>query len=131
MIRHDRYLVYTVLGRSVEVRMPVRMGGLRIKGVVEKVCRDIFNGELEFTISGEEYRFREPSAIVSEGGDIHFLYGDVDDFEEREIPVYNPYDEHLNQYLRRTRRTPMSSAVIKVGKIKKTTKCRWSTRVAV
>ena len=131
MTGHDRYLIYTLLGRSVEVRMPVRMGGLRLKGVVEKVYRDIFHGEVEVTISGESHRFREPAAIVMEEGRINFLYGDLEIPDDREMPEYNPYEEHLNQHLRRTRRTPVSRAVIKVGELKKTPRKRWRTRVAV
>lgn len=128
---HDRYLIYTLLGRSVEVRMPVRMGGLRLKGVVEKVCRDIFHGEVEVTISGESHRFREPAAIVTEGDSIHFLYGDLGLPSDMEMPEYNPYEEHLNQHLKRTRRTPVSKAVIKIGELKKSPRNRWRTRVAV
>lgn len=131
MTGHDRYLIYTLLGRSVEVRMPVRMGGLRLKGIVEKVCRDIFQGEVEVTISGESYRFREPAAIVMEGGNLHFLYGDLEIAEDKEMPEYNPYEEHLNQHLKRTRRTPVSTATIKVGELKKSPRNRWRTRVAV
>lgn len=128
---HDRYLIYRLLGRSVEIRMPVRMGGQRLKGIVEKVFRDIFSGEVSVTISGCEHSFREPSAIVIEGEDIHFLYGDIEKPEEEEVPSYNPYEEHLNQHLKRTARCPVSTAIFKVGELKKSPRARWRSRVAV
>lgn len=128
---HDRYLIYRLLGREVEIRRPARLGGQRLRGIVEKVYRDIFEGSVEVTVSGEVHIFREPSAIIPEGDDIHFLYGDVEPSEEAEVPSFNAYDESLHEHLRRTRRCPVHKTVFKLGDIKKTPRCRWRSRVAV
>lgn len=128
---HDRYLIYRLLGRSVEIRMPVRLGGQRLKGTVDKVFRDIFNGQVSVTISGDIHHFREPRAIVKEGGSIHFIYGDVEQVDEEDVPHYNPYEEHLNQHLKRTARCPVSTTIFKLGKLTKSPRSRWRSRVAV
>ena len=128
---HDRYLIYRLLGRAVEIRMPSRHGGQRLKGIVEKVCRDIFHNEVHVTISGSLHTFREPSAIVGSGDDIHFVYGDVEPTEEAEMPEFNGYDESLHEHLRRTRRRPVHETVFRVGELAKTPRNRWRSRVAV
>jgi len=129
---NDRYLIYRLLGRAVEVRMPARQGGGRLRGIVEKVCRDIFQDEVRVTISGVCHAFREPRAIVpAGGGDIHFLYGDVEPDEESEVPRFNAYDEDLHQHLRRTRRRPVHRTVFMVGDLAVDPRARWRTRLAV
>jgi len=102
-------------------------------GVVEKVCRDIFRGEVNVTIGGRTHAFQEPSAIVPDGVDIHFLYGDLE-YEEADnfdVPKFNAYDENLHEHLRRTARNPVSTTVIKVGCVERTPRNRWRSRVAV
>lgn len=128
---HDRYLIYRLLGRLVEIRLPARQGGRRLKGIVEKVCRDIFQNEVHVTISGSVHAFREPAAIVGEGDNIHFVYGDVEVPDEAEMPEFNGYDENLHDHLRRTRRRPVHKTVIKVGDVVKTPRTRYRTRVAI
>ena len=133
---HDRYLIYRLLGRRVEVRTPARFGGRRIRGVVERVCRDIFENAVEVTLSGCRHVFREPQAIVADGPNILFLYGDVEPEPEPgdaafEVPDYNAYEESLHEHLDRTARRPVSKTVFKVGDVHKTPSCRWRTRVAV
>ena len=128
---HDRYLIYTLLGRSVEIRLPARQGGRRLRGIVEKVCRDIFKCEVMVTISGAVHSFREPSAIVPLGSDILFLYGDVEPVEEVELPTFNAYDEDLNSHLLRTRRCPVHKTIFRVGELALEPRCRWRSRVAV
>jgi hypothetical protein len=129
---HNRYLIYQLLGRSVEIRIPARYGGRRLKGIVEKVCRDIFQNEVQVTISGESHTFREPSAIIPDGSDIHFLYGDVELTDEGSmVPRYNAYDESLHEHLRRTARRPVAKMVFKLGDVEKTPRTRWRSRVAV
>jgi len=128
---HDRYLIYKLLGRTVEIRLPVRQGGRRLRGIVEKVCRDIFQNEVHVTISGCVHSFREPSAIVHDGSNIHFLYGDIEPTDEVELPVFNAYDEDLNSHLRRTRRRPVQKTVFRVGELALKPRCRWRSRVAV
>lgn len=128
---HDRYLIYRLLGRSVEVRMPARLGGRRLKGIVEKVCRDIFQNEVRVTIGGIVHAFREPAAIVPNGADVVFLYGDVEPDPESEVPHFNAYDEDLDTHLRRTRRRPVHKTVFRVGELALDPRLRWRTRVAV
>lgn len=128
---HDRYLIYRLLGRAVEIRLPARQGGHRLRGIVEKVCRDIFRSEVVVTISGCAHAFREPAAIVGDGADIHFLYGDVELEDEDEIPSFNAYDESIHEHLRRTRPRPVVSTVFRLGELAQSSRCRWRSRVAV
>ena len=116
---HDRYLIYRLLGRHVEVMMPDRMGGERMEGVVERVCRDIFQDKIEVTLDGYRHAFQEPQAIVSEGVDIHFLYGDVDAASDDERVMldddFDSYRESINQHIRRTQNCPVNVMVFKLG----------------
>jgi hypothetical protein len=133
---NNRYLIYELLGRNVEIRLSARQGGQRLKGVVDKVCRDIFENMVKVTVSGQTHEFQEPSAIVHSDGDIHFLYGDIiEDVEiedeEFQVPDYNAYDESLHEHLKRTEKSPVSRTVIKVGDVKRTPRNRWRSRVAV
>jgi hypothetical protein len=136
MQNHDRYLIYKLLGRRIEVRLPARFGGQRIKGVAERVCRDIFGNAVEVTINSRRHVFREPEAIIEDGANILFLYGDVEPESQPgearfEVPVYNAYDESLHEHLNRTARRPVSKTVFKLGDVQKTPGCRWRTRAAV
>lgn len=135
MIQNNRYLIYDLLGRSVEVLFSARQGGERRVGIVEKVCRDIFTNQVNVIISGSKFTFQEPSAIVNKQNDeIHFLYGDVDEKELDEsfdVPVYNAYDESLHEHLKRTERCPISRTIFKVGDVERTPRNRWRSRVAV
>ena len=105
-------------------------------GVVERVCRDIFGNEVEITINSCRHAFREPEAIIEDGANILFLYGDVEPEPEPgedgfEVPVYNSYNESLHEHLSRTARRPISKTVFKLGDVQKTPGCRWRTREAV
>lgn len=134
MENNNRYLIYKMLGRKVDVILPNRFGGQKIKGVVERVCRDIFGNAIEITIDGHRNTFREPEAIIAEGDSIMFMYGDVDPEPVKvgfEVPNYNGYDESLHEHLKRTARRPVSQTVFKLGALEKTPSCRWRTRVAV
>lgn len=131
---NNRYLIYELLGRSVEVLFSARQGGERQIGIVEKVCRDIFTNQVNVVISGNKLTFQEPSAIVNNKDEIHFLYGDVNDVVENEtfeVPAYNAYDEDLHEHLKRTEKCPISRTVFRVGDIEKTPRNRWRSRVAV
>lgn len=130
-MRHDRYLIYQLLGRSVEIRVTARHGGQRVRGVVEKVCRDIFSKEVRVTVSGSIHSFREPEAIVPAEEGIHFLYGDVEPEPEEEVPHFNAYDESLHEHLERTAARPVSRTVFKVGAVQADPRQRWRSRVAV
>jgi hypothetical protein len=133
MKSHDRYLIYSILGRSVDIKLPLRQGGDRLLGVVEKITRDIFDNGINVTISGKNHVFQEPSAIIDLDGDIHLIYGDIDieTFTNFHMPSYNAYDESLHEHLKRTERCPVSETVIKVGDVKRTPRNRWRSRVAV
>jgi hypothetical protein len=135
VIQNNRYLIYSLLGRSVEVLFSARQGGERREGIVEKVCRDIFTNQVNVIISGDTFTFQEPSAIVNNQDEIHFLYGDVDVEELQEenfdVPAYNAYDESLHEHLKRTERCPISRTVFRVGDVERTPRNRWRSRVAV
>jgi hypothetical protein len=136
VIQNNRYLIYSLLGRSVEVLFSARQGGERQVGIVEKVCRDIFTNQVNVIISGNTLTFQEPSAIINNQDDeIHFLYGDIGEDELQEenfdVPAYNAYDESLHEHLKRTERCPISRTVFRVGDVEKTPRNRWRSRVAV
>lgn len=132
--KNDRYLIYSLLGRSVEVLFSARQGGERQVGIVEKVCRDIFTNQVNVVISGNTFNFQEPSAIINNKDEIHFLYGDVDTValnESFEVPEYNAYDESLHEHLKRTERCPISRTIFRFGEVERTPRNRWRSRVAV
>ena len=132
--RNDRYLIYSLLGRSVEVLFSARQGGERQVGIVEKVCRDIFTNQVNVIISGNTFTFQEPSAIINGKSEIHFIYGDVDKVvmsEDFNVPEYNPYDENLHEHLKRTERCPISRTIFRFGEVQRTPRNRWRSRVAV
>lgn len=128
-MKHDRYLIYKLLGREVEVQMAKRAGGSRLRGVVERVFRDIFSLEVKVTIGGQTHSFREPTAIVSDGVDVHFVYGSLD--LEDDGLEYNAWNEDLHQHLKRTTKTPEHRTVFRVGDVQETPRERWRTRAAV
>lgn len=75
---HDRYLIYRMLGRRVSFSNPRRRRGRAVvSGAVEDVARNIFSNEVELTISGKMFSFKEPAAIVRRGEAVVFLYGDI------------------------------------------------------
>jgi hypothetical protein len=135
MKQNDRYLIYKMLGRYVRVYLPERFGGRCVNGVVERVCRDIFDNSVEVTLDGTRHTFREPESIVlDEGGDIHFIYGDgamVDESGGVFKGDYNGYVESINDHLARTSSRPVSRTTFYVGEIVKSPSARWRTRAAV
>jgi len=132
MFGHDRYLIYSLLGRVVEVRLPHRQGGKRINGVVERVCRDIFSGEVEVTLNGSRHTFQEPAAIVAIGQDVHFLYGDIEGVVEDESALFETsFDSSIDDKLKASAPRPVCRTVFRVGDVKKTPRNRWRTRTAV
>jgi hypothetical protein len=64
-----------MLGREVEVRLPARGGKGVVVGVVEKVCRNIFDDMVEVTVGGRLHSFREPKVILCDGRQLLFVYG--------------------------------------------------------
>jgi len=120
----------------VAIHLPSRFGGTTMEGVVERVCRDIFDNVVEVTLDGCRHVFREPEAIVQRGTDIVFLYGDIDEDLEKDAQMFkeaaiSSYEGSLHDHLRRTARSPTSQTTIKVGAIKKSPSCRWRHRLAV
>jgi hypothetical protein len=132
---NNRYLIYNILGRKVEITSPSRFGGFsKISGIVDRVCRNIFDDVVEITLSGEYYSFREPAAIVSDGTDIVFLYGDVDTDEDSKPMLshdFDGYKESIHEHLRRTSSCPVTKTHIKVGELKQTPGSRWRNKLVV
>jgi hypothetical protein len=136
MTGNDRYRIYGLLGRVVEIQLPDRFGGDRIDGIVDRVYRDIFERQIQITLDGVRHTFQEPDAIVSEGETMVFVYGDVDSDTEDDDAVFRDlmagsYDGDVNAHLRETARIPISRIVIRVGDVKKKPSERWRSRVAV
>jgi hypothetical protein len=81
----DRYLIYKMLGRSIEMIPPMAGRRRSPSGFVDRLCRNIFENLVEMTVGGRRYTFKEPTSIevvdgeVVEGevveGVIVFVYG--------------------------------------------------------
>ena len=131
---HDRYLVYRLLGRVVEMVPDSCNGKLRmISGVVDRVCRDIFNGLVEITVGGCIHRFREPRQMIMEDGNIVFVYGGddcVDDEEVfRQVRDRSHTGETIYDVMCLTRGTPRTSLIFRLGpKIKRLKGIVWRRR---
>lgn len=130
---HDRYLIYQLLGRHVDVRLPSRLGSKRVSGTVERVFRDIFDNVIEVTLNGRRHFFEEPEAIVRTDDDLMFLYGNVDDDDDEKTMLdsdFNGYQESIHEHIRRTSFGPSSKTVFRIGKLKLSPGARWRTRSA-
>ena len=90
MTSHDRYLIYEMLGRHVTAPHPKTLR--RVRGPCEHVCRDIFDGLVEVTLSGQLYAYMEPTLIVLDGEHLVFVYGNDSPF--------NGSDEELFRAIR-------------------------------
>ena len=117
----NRYLIYTMLGRDVEVTLPRRHGQKKLSGRVDHVCRNIFDNMVELTLSGHQHRFQEPSAIVNSGKRLLFVYGDVgtEDMSDEELfdeaRVVAHSGENVNDILDRTQSSPTYTLEINMG----------------
>lgn len=79
----NRYLIYKLLGRRV--KCDAKGHGKKVKslnGIVDKVTRDIFENCVVLTVSGKSHKFDEPAAILEDGDNIVFVYGDLDEFDD-------------------------------------------------
>jgi len=89
-VRHDRYLIYRLLGRQVRFVNSLSRASKPVSGIVKKVCRDIFSNAVELTLlNGKTHQIKEPTAIIGQGGDVVFLYGpprrNTDEEDDREF----------------------------------------------
>jgi hypothetical protein len=121
-VNHDRYAIYKMLGRKIS--FITHAGGRRkIIGVVEKVCRNIFDNMVEITIKGKLFKFKEPTVItqVSDSESvILFVYGKTPEEEEAqmsdkalfaEVRASFYKGETINDVISRT--TPAKKKVVK------------------
>jgi len=117
----NRYLIYKMLGREVEVTLPRRHGRKKLSGRVDHVCRNIFENMVELTLGGHQHSFQEPSAIVNSGKRLLFVYGDVgmEDMSDEELfdeaRVVAHSGENVNDILQRTSRSPTYTLEISMG----------------
>jgi len=130
---HDRYLVYEMLNREVSFRAPARgrRKGKKRKGVVEQVCRNIFDNAVELTLSGQLFQFEEPVAIVGHNSNIVFIYGDInapemtDDELFLEMRVSADRGETLQDVLSRTRPNVIKVVTFVLGESVKKPRRTW------
>jgi uncharacterized protein (DUF1810 family) len=81
-LTHDRYLVYKILGRKISFTQYRRGCAKKVNGIVQRVCRDIFDNMIEISVGGRMFRFKEPDVIAYAPGNkdvILFVYGKVSD----------------------------------------------------
>jgi len=122
MSRHDRYLIYKMLGREVSFDFRIRRRVRKLQGVVERVCRNVFDNVVELTVNGHLHCFDEPSAIVMDGGDkLLFLYGDLELTDLGDAALFSEYreaghsGETLEDIIKRTTPTPRETMRFELG----------------
>jgi hypothetical protein len=105
---HNRYLIYEMLGKNVDVESSPEMGGRRFKGFVDKVCRDIFDGTIVMMIDWRSHSFKEPNAIVRCDGDVMFLYGDSEPDTDEALfaALKSSYNESVYDVIKRMESRP-------------------------
>jgi hypothetical protein len=132
---HDRYHIYRLLGHEVEVSLPTRFGHRKLSGVVERVCRNIFDGLVEVTLNGSIHTFREPRAILCDGSEVVFIYGggglteDDEIFEEHSRTAIS--GETIYDVMRRTKPQPEDSATFRLGRKVRRRRRTWRARQTV
>jgi len=104
---NDRYLIYRMLGRRVDMTPPRRSRrACHVVGVVEKVVRNIFDNVVELTVAGRMFSFDEPSAILAQEDDVVFVYGGriaaADDEVFRQVGEKAHSGENIYDVMRRT-----------------------------
>ena len=122
MSRHDRYLIYKMLGREVSFDFRIRRRMRRLQGVVERVCRNVFENVVEITVNGHLHRFDEPAAIVMDGNDkLLFLYGELGSPDLGDAALFAEYrdaghsGETLEDVIKRTTPTPKEAMRFEIG----------------
>ena len=109
--QHDRYLIYLMLGRHIEVSHRPWKRQKGSNGIVEDVRRNIFESTIEVIINGQLWSFREPPVIVRTNGSINgsvvFVYGDfepeiTDEQLFEEMSSSQEFGENVNDVLFRT-----------------------------
>jgi hypothetical protein len=127
---HDRYLIYRMLGRRVEMT-PASGRRKRLAGVVDRVCRNIFENVVELTVGGKRHSFREPKAILARGEGLVFVYGGVapaaDDEVFRQTADAALSGETLYDVLGRTEGCPEDILTFRLGPKEKATRS-WRRR---
>ena len=111
--RHDRYLIYRMLGRNVTFPLPSKKQA-RYSGVAQRVCRDIFDSYVELTVNGRLFRFKEPAVMLQDGDSaILFIYGNVEASDMSDNALFqemrNSMGETAGDVIRRT--TPTKTCV--------------------
>lgn len=124
---HNRYLIYQLLNREVE--MDDKEG---FSGIVQKVCRDIFQSTIELTISGRKFSFDEPAAIYERNGELVFAYGNLEVVEDTDEQLFEEiqksYGDSVDDVLRRTRPSTTKTLRFSMGGKIQQEKRRWRRR---
>jgi hypothetical protein len=101
----NRYLIYELLRRHVELREP---NGRKASGFVERVYRNVMEGFVEMTMGGKRMSFVEPAAIVQEGEEVVFVYGSLGELDESDEALFaearlaGHAGESVDEVIRRT-----------------------------
>jgi len=99
----DRYAIYKMLNRMVTFH---DLSGLRVKGYVDEVYRDIFAGEIRITVCGCVYRFPEPTVVRANTGELVLAYGDVG--KKKDVADKKLFDEMRKGQYRESAKETMS-----------------------
>jgi hypothetical protein len=93
--RHDRYLIYRMLGREVSF-LPQR-SSKKFSGITERVFRNIFDNVVEITVSGRTFKFREPTLIAMHKDKIIFVYGNAVSAEPDDDMLFAEMQERFGE----------------------------------
>lgn len=106
--KHDRYAIYQLIGKKVSLPNPSKRAKTPIVGIIDDVCRDIFNNLVEIMLRGGRIiKYHEPTVIAEDKGEIVFLYGGVGKKEKTDRAIFkelkaSQMGENVNDVLRRT-----------------------------
>ncbi len=102
MKNNERYLVYKLKGKRIEAKIPKRLGGYVLNGIVSNVDRDVLNNRLLLTVNEHIYAFREPKHIQLDNDNLVLIYGDVtkNDINDEELLEELRNGEHIDSVLK-------------------------------
>jgi len=75
-MQSNRYLIYDLLGKTVEAIFPPLLGGHVIRGKVTRVYRDVMRERISITAAGAMHFIREPNVMYEADGVLYFVYGE-------------------------------------------------------
>ena len=89
VMRHNRYAVYRLKGRQIDAKVPRKLGGYSISGIVTSVFRDVLDNQIKLVVKNKTFLFDEPDSICETGDRILFVYGQHDDADVSDDDLFD------------------------------------------